>query len=185
MKTEWDPWKTPEAGPPEILHSVAMLAATVSHEINNPLMTMVANLELLERTQTLDAYGRARLGAALAAADQIKETIRRLGASRGSSSPPTDPICRRCSISRSRAWGRMVSTEARLPTCRAGSLRAVRPATRSPSFNPSAHAMQRRVREARAAPSAMRAMLRSRAADAGHVVATVDQGPMGRPYNVD
>jgi len=71
--------ETPEAGPSEILHSVARLGAMVSHEINNPLMTIVANLELLERTRTLDAYGRARLGAAMAAADQIKETILRLG----------------------------------------------------------------------------------------------------------
>jgi signal transduction histidine kinase len=71
--------ETPEGGPSEILHSVATLAAMVSHEINNPLMTIVANLELLGGTQTLDAYGRARLEAALAAADQIKETIRRLG----------------------------------------------------------------------------------------------------------
>ena len=70
MKTE---------GPSEILHSVATLAAMVSHEINNPLMIIVANLELLERAQTLDAYGRARLEAAMAAAHQIKETIRRLG----------------------------------------------------------------------------------------------------------
>jgi signal transduction histidine kinase len=71
--------ETPEGGPSEILHSVATLAAMVSHEINNPLMTIVANLELLEGKQTLDAYGRARLGAALAAADRIKETIRRPG----------------------------------------------------------------------------------------------------------
>ncbi len=63
----------------QILRSVATLAATASHEINNPLMTIVANLELLGATQTLDGYGRARLGAALAAADQIKEKVRRLG----------------------------------------------------------------------------------------------------------
>lgn len=69
----------PEGQPSEILHSIATLAAMVGHEINNPLMTTVANLELLARTQTLDAYGRARLEAALAAAAQIKETIRRLG----------------------------------------------------------------------------------------------------------
>jgi hypothetical protein len=50
---------------------------------------------------------------------------------------------------------------------------------------PSAHAMQRRVREVRAAARATRAMLRSLAADAGPVVAIVDQGPMGRPYDVD
>jgi signal transduction histidine kinase len=71
--------ETPEGWPSEILRSVATLAAAASHEINNPLMVIVANLELLERTQTLDAYGRVRLGAALAAAGQIKDKIRRLG----------------------------------------------------------------------------------------------------------
>ena len=84
MTTEWDPRKmipvgseTPEGEPSEILHSVAELAAMVSHEINNPLMAIVANLELLGATQTRDDYGSARLGA-LAAAARIKETIRRL-----------------------------------------------------------------------------------------------------------
>jgi hypothetical protein len=50
---------------------------------------------------------------------------------------------------------------------------------------PSTHAMQRRVREVRAAARATRAMLRSLAVAAGPVVATVDQGPRGRPYDVD
>ena len=72
-------WKmTPAEAPSEILRSVATLAAAASHEINNPLMIIVGNLALVERTQTLDAEGRARLAAALAAADQIKEMIRRL-----------------------------------------------------------------------------------------------------------
>jgi signal transduction histidine kinase len=71
--------ETPEGEPSEILHSVAALAAMVGHEINNPLMAIVANLELLEATQTRDDYGCARLGAALAAAARIKETVRRLG----------------------------------------------------------------------------------------------------------
>jgi signal transduction histidine kinase len=71
--------ETPEGGPSDVLRSVATLAAAASHEINNPLMVIVANLELLERTQTLHADGRARLGAALAAAGQIKERVRRLG----------------------------------------------------------------------------------------------------------
>ena len=71
--------ETPEGEPSEILHSVAALAAMVGHEINNPLMTIVANLELLGATQTRDVYGCARLGAALAAAARIKETVRRLG----------------------------------------------------------------------------------------------------------
>ena len=65
--------------PSEILRSVATLAVAASHEINNPLMALIASLELLERTQTLDAYGQARLSVALAAAWEIKETVRRLG----------------------------------------------------------------------------------------------------------
>jgi signal transduction histidine kinase len=63
----------------ETLRSVATLAAAVSHEINNPLMAVMINLELLERTHRLDAYGRERLEAALAAADEIKEKVRRFG----------------------------------------------------------------------------------------------------------
>jgi len=39
----------------------------------------VGRSALVERTQTLDVDGRACLAAALAAADQIKEMIRRLG----------------------------------------------------------------------------------------------------------
>jgi hypothetical protein len=50
---------------------------------------------------------------------------------------------------------------------------------------PSSAAMQRRVREVRAAASATRAMLRSVAAAAGHVVATLGQGPIGKPDDVD
>jgi signal transduction histidine kinase len=71
--------ETPEGGPSEVLRSVATLAAAASDEINDPLMVIVANLELLARTQTLDAGGRARLRAALAAASQIKGKVRRLG----------------------------------------------------------------------------------------------------------
>jgi signal transduction histidine kinase len=66
-------------GPSEILRSVATLAVAASHEINNPLMTLIASLELLEKTQTLDAYGQARLSVALAAAWEIKEAVRQLG----------------------------------------------------------------------------------------------------------
>jgi signal transduction histidine kinase len=49
---------TPAEGPSEILRSVATLAAAASHEINNPLMALIASLELLERTQTPNAYGQ-------------------------------------------------------------------------------------------------------------------------------
>ncbi len=78
MKTEADSQMT-AGGPSEVLRSVATLAAAVSHEINNPLMVIIGNLDLIERTQTLDADGYACLAAALAAAGQIKERIRRLG----------------------------------------------------------------------------------------------------------
>jgi signal transduction histidine kinase len=61
-----------------ILRTVASLAAAASHEINNPLMTIYANLELLEATQSLDAYGCARLDDALAAAAEIRDGILRL-----------------------------------------------------------------------------------------------------------
>jgi signal transduction histidine kinase len=69
----------PEGGSSEILRAVAALAAAASHEINNPLTVIVGNLELLGRAQTLDADSRARLEAALAAAGQIKEKVRRFG----------------------------------------------------------------------------------------------------------
>ncbi|MFI5393478.1 MAG: hypothetical protein ACHQY1_07070 [Myxococcota bacterium] len=42
-------------------------------------MALIASLELLERTQTLDADGRARLAVALAAAWEIKEKVGQLG----------------------------------------------------------------------------------------------------------
>jgi signal transduction histidine kinase len=69
-------WKmTLAEGPSEILRSVATLAAAASHDINNPLMVIVGNLALVERTQTRDADGRVP-GSGLAAADEIKERIR-------------------------------------------------------------------------------------------------------------
>ena len=52
--------ETLEGAPSEVPRSVAMLAAAASHEINNSLMVIVANLELLERTQALDADGDGR-----------------------------------------------------------------------------------------------------------------------------
>ena len=79
----------------ETLRWVVTLAAAVSHEINNPLTAVMGNLELLEKMHRLDAYGRARLEAARAAAGQIKEKVRRLGritrlelATNGSALPP-------------------------------------------------------------------------------------------------
>ncbi len=67
-KVPGDPrWITSESG------------SSRSHEINNPLMAVMGNLELLEKMHRLDAYGRARVEVALAAVDQIKEKVRRLG----------------------------------------------------------------------------------------------------------
>jgi PAS domain S-box-containing protein len=63
----------------ETLRSVAALGAAVHHEINNPLTTVIGNLQLLESTGRLDAYGRARLQAALAAAAEIARKVRRFG----------------------------------------------------------------------------------------------------------
>lgn len=101
--------ETPEGGPSEILRSVATLAAAAGHEINNPLMAIVGSLEILEKTQPLDAYGRARLAAALVAAGQIAEAIRRLGRITRLELAVGDPICRPCSISRGRVRGRRAS----------------------------------------------------------------------------
>ena len=63
----------------DTLRSVAALAAAVKHEINNPLATLRANLELLEQAGTLDATGRAQLLAALTAADEITRKVARFG----------------------------------------------------------------------------------------------------------
>ena len=63
----------------DTLRSVAARAATVKHEINNPLMTLIGNLELLERAGTLDAAGRTLLRGALAAADEITRKVGRFG----------------------------------------------------------------------------------------------------------
>lgn len=63
----------------DTLRSVAALAAAVKHEINNPLMTLIGNLELLERVGTLDTAGRALLRGALTAADEITRKVGRFG----------------------------------------------------------------------------------------------------------
>jgi signal transduction histidine kinase len=70
--------KTPEATSSETLYWVTALAAAVSHEINNPLTVIVGNLQLLASGNTLDTRGRACVSAALDAAIQISERIRRL-----------------------------------------------------------------------------------------------------------
>jgi signal transduction histidine kinase len=61
------------------ISAVADLAAATSHAIYDPLMVVIARLELLDRTQQLDAGGRVHLEAALAAADEIKQKVHRLG----------------------------------------------------------------------------------------------------------
>lgn len=61
----------------EMLRTVSALATATSHEINNPLMAVTGNLELLEKTQKLDARGRAYLEGALAAAGEITAKVRR------------------------------------------------------------------------------------------------------------
>ena len=58
---------------------VTSLAAVTTHELANPLMVVIARLELLDRTQQLDACGRMHLEAALAAADEIKKKVHWLG----------------------------------------------------------------------------------------------------------
>jgi hypothetical protein len=59
----------------DLVAAVANLGAATSHEINNPLMVVIARLELLERTQQLNACGRVHLEAALAAAAEIKKKV--------------------------------------------------------------------------------------------------------------
>jgi len=63
----------------DTLRTVAALAAAVNHEINNPLTTLIGNLELLERAGTLDAAGHTLLRRALAAADEITRKVGRFG----------------------------------------------------------------------------------------------------------
>jgi signal transduction histidine kinase len=98
------------------MRSVATLAVAAGHEINNPLMALIASLELLERTQTPNAYGQARLSVALAAAWEIKEKVRQLGRITRLEQPWGDPICRRCSISKSPAGERVLNRERPDPT---------------------------------------------------------------------
>jgi signal transduction histidine kinase len=44
---------------------VENLDAATTHELANPLLVVIAHLELLDRTQQLDACGRMHLAAAL------------------------------------------------------------------------------------------------------------------------
>jgi signal transduction histidine kinase len=58
---------------------VANVDAATTHELANPLMVVITHLELLDRTQQLDACGRIHLAAALAAVDEIRKKVRWLG----------------------------------------------------------------------------------------------------------
>ena len=62
----------------EALRSVATLAEATSHEINNPLMAVMGNLELLARNPTLDARAQAFVRRGLVAAEDIKVKVRRM-----------------------------------------------------------------------------------------------------------
>jgi PAS domain S-box-containing protein len=62
----------------EALRSVTLLAAAASHEINNPLMGVIGNLDLLSKEPGLDAPAQLYLRRALAAAAEIKLKVWRL-----------------------------------------------------------------------------------------------------------
>jgi PAS domain S-box-containing protein len=62
----------------EALRSVASLAETTSHEINNPLMAVMGNLELLGRNPSLDAKAQGFVRRSLEAAEDIKAKVRRM-----------------------------------------------------------------------------------------------------------
>ena len=62
----------------EALRSVTLLAAAASHEINNPLMGVIGNLELLALETGLDAPAHLYVRRALTAAEEIKLKVRRL-----------------------------------------------------------------------------------------------------------
>jgi hypothetical protein len=54
---------------------VANPVAATSHALANPLMVLIARLELLAGTDQLDACGRLHLQVALAAAEDIKKKV--------------------------------------------------------------------------------------------------------------
>jgi PAS domain S-box-containing protein len=62
----------------QALRSVATLAEATSHEINNPLMAVMGNLELLARNPALDATAQGFVRRGLAAAEDIKAKVRRM-----------------------------------------------------------------------------------------------------------
>jgi PAS domain S-box-containing protein len=62
----------------QALRSVATLAEATSHEINNPLMAVMGNLELLSRNPSLDAKSQGFVRRSLDAAEDIKTKVRRM-----------------------------------------------------------------------------------------------------------
>jgi signal transduction histidine kinase len=55
--------------------SVARLANAAAHEINNPLMVIIGNLELVARDAETTPFAQARVQAALEAAERIREVV--------------------------------------------------------------------------------------------------------------
>jgi PAS domain S-box-containing protein len=61
-----------------MLRSVATLAAAAGHEINNPLMAVMGNLELLARIDTLDDRAQRCVQRGLEAARSIRDKVRHM-----------------------------------------------------------------------------------------------------------
>lgn len=60
------------------LAAVGAMAVTLGHEINNPLTTVLGNVQLVLRRDGLDGTPRARLEAALEASRRIRGLVQRL-----------------------------------------------------------------------------------------------------------
>jgi len=60
------------------LATAGAMAVTLGHEINNPLTTVIGNLELALHNEALDERSQRNLAAALEAANSIRELVRRL-----------------------------------------------------------------------------------------------------------
>jgi len=59
----------------EELRSIARLANTMAHEINNPLTTIIGRLAMLEEDRSLGAQVQERVAQARAAAERIKQLV--------------------------------------------------------------------------------------------------------------
>jgi signal transduction histidine kinase len=67
--------RTVEPAPAEAVTPVARLANAAAHEINNPLMVIIGNLELLAGDVETHSFAYARLRASLEAAERIREIV--------------------------------------------------------------------------------------------------------------